>query len=317
MGEVRMFSFAFSTHAEKKQTVPLGMAGVLVTLLVLCAPAVAQQPKKFKVLHIGTSGSMALNAGSGTKEQTAIETLQSFIKTETGFDNDILRQKNYQDLAHKMAKGELQLGVFQGFEFVWAVEKDPKLRPLALAVDVYPYRYAYLMVGRDSKITDFAALQGKSLSLPNVAQGQLRLYIERLCESHSKPLNAFFSKVTTPDNVEDALDDAVDGVVQAAVVDRGGLEAYRRRKPGRFKQLRELMHSQAFPPPLVAYYEGVLDNETRQRFLNGLLTANQKERGQSLLTLFRLTGFIAPPSNFEQVLAETRKAYPPPKEGTK
>src|SRR5439155_17447571 len=100
----------------------------------------------------------ALNAGSGTKEQTAIETLQGFIKTETGFDNDIVRQKDYQELARKMAKGELQLGVFQGFEFAWAQEKDAKFRPLALAVDVYPYRYAYLMVGRDSKVADFAAL---------------------------------------------------------------------------------------------------------------------------------------------------------------
>jgi hypothetical protein len=102
-------------------------------------------------------------------------------------------------------------------------------------------------------------------------------------------------------------------VVQVAVVDRVGLEAYRRRKPGRFNRLRELMHSQAFPPPLVVYYDGILDKATRQRFLDGLLGANQKEKGQSLLTLFKLTGFIVPPNNFEQVLAETRKAYPPPK----
>jgi ABC-type phosphate/phosphonate transport system substrate-binding protein len=298
---------------ERKSAFARIRSAAVVVMLILGAPGFGQQPKKIKVLHIGTSGSMALNAGSGAKEQTAIETLQSFIKTETGFDNDIARQKDYQELAHKMAKGELPLGVFQGYEFAWAGEKDVKLRPLALAVDVYPFRYAYLMVGRDSTITDFAALQGKILSLPNVGQGQLRLYVDRLCENHGKPLDAFFSKITTPDNIEDALDDAVDGVVQAAVVDRGGLEAYRRRKPGRFKRLRDLMHSQAFPPPLVAYYEGVLDKETRQRFLDGLLNANQKEKGQALLTLFRLSGFVVPPSNFEQVLAETRKAHPPPK----
>src|SRR5438132_1698008 len=144
-GEVsmfRLFSFAAS--------------GVLAALLVLWAPALGQQPKKIKLLHIGTSGSLALNAGSGAKEQTAMETLQSFIKTETGFDNDIVQQKNYHELAQKMARGELQLGVFQGYEFAWAHEKHAKLRPLALAVDGYPYRFAYLMVGRDSKISDFA-----------------------------------------------------------------------------------------------------------------------------------------------------------------
>src|SRR5262249_24094863 len=93
-GEVPMFRFLFPKKGS-------GAFFVLVSL-VLCAPAFGQQPRKFKVLHIGTSGSMALYAGSGTKEQTAIETLQSFIKTETGFDNDIARQKDYRELAQKM-----------------------------------------------------------------------------------------------------------------------------------------------------------------------------------------------------------------------
>jgi ABC-type phosphate/phosphonate transport system substrate-binding protein len=286
-----------------------GATAVLVSML--SAPGAAQQPKKIKFLHIGTSGGMALNAASGTNEQTAIDTLRAFIKSETGFDNDIVRQASYQELAQKMAGGQLQLGVFQGYEFAWAQAKDPKLQPLALAVDEYIYRFAYLMVNRDSKITDFAALQGKTLSLPKVGQGQLRVYVARQSEEHGKPLQSFFSKISTPDNIEDALDDVVDGVVTAAVVDRVGLEAYKRRKPGRFTRLRELMHSQAFPPPLVAYYDNMVDKATLQRFQQGLLTANQKDKGQTLLTLFHLTGFATPPRDFPQVLAQTRKNYPP------
>jgi ABC-type phosphate/phosphonate transport system substrate-binding protein len=283
----------------------------LLTLCVLSAPGYAQQGKKIEVLHIGTSGALALNAASGTKEETAIEALRGFIKSETGFDNDIVRAKNYEELVRKMASGQLHLGVFQGYEFAWALEHDSKLRPLALAVDVYPFRYAYLIVRRDSKVSNFAQLQGQVLSLPNVGQSQLRLYVERLSQENGKPVEAFFSKVTTPDNIEDALDDVVDGVVQVATVDRVGLEAYRRRKPGRFNKLRELMRSEPFPPPLVADYEGVLDKQTRKRFQDGLLNANRKEKGQALLTLFRLTGFELPPSNFGQALAETRKKYPP------
>jgi hypothetical protein len=100
-------------------------------------------------------------------------------------------------------------------------------------------------------------------------------------------------------------------------VDRVGLEAYKRRKPGRFAQLRELAHSQPFAPPLVAYYNEVVDPQTRKRFQDGLLTANGKEKGQRLLNLFKLTGFESPPNDLSQVLAETRKAYPPPKEAAK
>jgi len=275
-----------------------------------------QPAKKIDVLHIGTSGSLALNA-SGTKEETALDTLKSFIKSETGFDNELIQQKNYEELIQKMASGQLQLGVFQGFEFAWAQAENAKLQPLALAVDVYHYRYAYLMVRRDSKFVDLAALQGQTLSIPQVGQGHLRLFVERRSQTHGKPLEAFFSKIATPGTIEDALDDVVDKVVQAAVVDRVGLEAYKRRKPGRFAQLKELEHSPAFPPPLVAYYDEVVDQQTRQRFKDGLLTAKDKEKGQRLLNLFKLTGFDVPPRDFGQVLAETQKAYPPPKEAAK
>lgn len=311
-----MVRSSFCPHGIDRNSAIL--AWILALFLSLPGtPAHAQQAGKLDFLHIGTSGSLALSAGSGTKEQTAIETLESFIKSETGFNSDIVRQANYEELSKKMAKGQLQLGVFQGFEFAWAQAKDAKLQPLALAVDVYVYRFAYLMVNRDSKIANFAALQGQTLALPNVGQGHLALFIERQSEENGKPLHTFFSKIKISDNIEDALDDVVDGVVQAAVVDRVGLEAYRRRKPGRFNRLRELMHSQAFPPPLVAYYDNVVDRTSRERFQQGLLTANQKEKGQALLTLFRLSGFSVAPSDFAQVLAQTLKNYPPPKAAAK
>src|SRR5207244_11836898 len=94
----------------------------------------------------------------------------------------------------------------------------------------------------------------------------------------SSDLKTFFPKITSPENTEDALDDVVDGVVQAAVVDRAGLEAYKRRKPGRFNRLKEVARSQPLPPPLVAYYEGVLDQDTLKRFGDGLLNARRKEK---------------------------------------
>jgi ABC-type phosphate/phosphonate transport system substrate-binding protein len=311
-----MARFSFCPEGMNRRGIALAW-GFAALLSMLGTPAHAQQAGKLEVLHIGTSGGLALNASSGVSEQTAIESLQSFIKTETAFNNDILRQTNYEELARKMAKGQFHLGVFQGYEFAWAREKDPKFQPLALAVDVYVYRFAYVMINRDSKVASFSALQGQTLSLPNVGQSQLKLYAERLCGENGKPLHAFFSTIKTPDSDEDALDDVVDGVVQAAVVDPVGVEAYKQRKPGRYKRLRELTHSQAFPPPLVAYYDDVVDEATRQRFRQGLLTANQKERGQTLLTLFRLTGFAAPPKDFAQVLAQTQKDYPPPKAAAK
>ena len=48
----------------------------------------------------------------------------------------------------------------------------------------------------------------------------------------------------------------------------------------------------------------------------GLLNASKSDRGQTILTTFRLTGFEAAPDDFPKVLADTRKTYPP-EEGAK
>jgi ABC-type phosphate/phosphonate transport system substrate-binding protein len=183
---------------------------------------------------------------------------------------------------------------------------------LALAVNVHRYPVAYVVVRRDNPAKDFAGLQGQSLTLPNVGEGFLRLFINGQSQITGKPPEALFSKITSRDNVEDAVDDVVDGAVQAAVADRAALEAYKQRKPGRFNRLKMIARSQPFPPVVVAYDGTVLDEATLQRFREGLLNAGRAEGGKTMLTLFRLTGFEPIPTDFGKMLAQTRQAYPPP-----
>ena len=263
------------------------------------------------MLHIGSSGSLTGSVGQG-KEKAAMMTLQGYIKEETGLDSEIHRLKSWQVLADKMHQGQLQIGVFQGYEFAWAQAEHPGLKPLALAVNVYLYPVAYVVARRDDPATDFAGLQGQSLSIPALGLGFLRLFVDRQCEARGKKADAFFASIAAPDNAEDALDDVVDGKIQATVIDRATLTAYKQRKPGRFKQLKEVAHSEPFPPVVVAYASSTLDEKTLRRFADGLLNATKNEKGETLLTLFHLTGFASVPEKFEQVLAQTRKAYAAP-----
>ena len=295
---------------EQKQAGRFFFGGALVGLLVLAGAVVQGRPAKIDVLRIGTSGTLAAEGGA-RDEKSALKSLRRFIRDETGLKNKILDQKDWRELADKMSQGKLHVGVFQGYEFAWAQEKYPRLRPLALAVNVYKYPVAYVVVRKDNPARDFAGLQGQSLALVKTNQRFLRLDLDRQCGAHGKKTEKFFSKITTRKNFEDALDDVVDGVVQVTVCDRATLEAYKQRKPGRFRQLKPVAHSQPFPPGVVAYYEGELDKETLRRFRKGLLNASKKERGRTMLTMFRLTSFQPVPEDLEQVLARTRKAYPP------
>jgi ABC-type phosphate/phosphonate transport system substrate-binding protein len=286
----------------------------MAALLAIPAVAVTAQQGKIDVLRIGSSGNLTGDK-QDAKEKSALATLKSFIKDETGLDNEILRQKDWQVLADKMAKGKLQIGVFQGYEYAWAREKYPGLKPLALAINVYRYPVAYVVVKRTNAAKDFAGLKGQSLAIPATGQQYLRLFIERQCEALGNKPAAFFAKIQAPDNVEAALDEVVDGTAQAVVADRAGLEAYKRRKPGRFKQLKEVGKSPPLPPTIIAYYDSVLDQATRKRLLDGLLHASRTEKGETMLTFFRLTGFETAPGDFERVLEQTRKNYPPASAG--
>jgi ABC-type phosphate/phosphonate transport system substrate-binding protein len=286
----------------------LGLRAVAfaAVLSVPLAAASARQDR-LSFLHIGTSRPLT----GERNEKSSLETLRAFIKDETTLDSEITRQKDWQELAEKMSKGQLEVGVFQGYEFAYAKEKYPGLKPLAVAVNVYVYPVAYVVARSDEKIEKFAGLQGKSVAMIADGPGFLKLFAQRQCDAAGKKLETFFSKIISPDNYEDTLDDVVDSQAGAAVVDRAALEAYKRRKPGRFSHLRPVVQSKPFPPAVVACYGNFLNEETRDNFRDGLLNAANKEKGQTMLTLFRLTGFQAPPRDFDKVLAETRAAYPP------
>ena len=283
----------------------------VITLGASNATVNGQEPK-LTVLSIGWSDSVTTTTTDTKREEGALQTLKNFIQNETGFKNEILRQKDWLALADKMAKGLLHVGVFQGYEFAWAQEKYADLHGLAIAVSTHRYPTVHIVAKGNSPAKKFADLQGQSLALPNSSQHHVDLFVERQSQANGKTTTNFFSQITSLDNVEDALDNVVDGAVHSAAVDRAALEAYKARKPGRIKQLKVVAQSQPFPPPVVACYGKNLDAAACHRLGVGLLGAHRKETGETVLTLFRLSRFETIPDDFAKVLAQTRKTYPPP-----
>jgi len=283
----------------------------LTTILSIPLALAEGAPAKIDVLHVGTSGT--LTGEQGSREKGALESLKSFIKEVTGLDNDITRQKDWRELTDKMAKGQLHIGVFQGYEFGWAQKEHAELKPLALAINLYRYPVVYAVTAKDNPAKDFAGLQGHTVCLPDTGQPYLQLFAAHEAKAQGKDLKDFFSKVTAEQGVEDCLDNVVDGTVQAAIVDRAALEAYKQRKPGRFNKLKEVAKSKPFPPVVIAYYDKVLDESTLKPFREGLEGAGKTEKGKTMMTLFHLTAFESVPDDFAKVLADTLKDYPAPK----
>jgi len=280
-------------------------SALAILLLASAAGVLAQAPSKPKTLLIGSTGL----EGTDAKEKAALKTLKAFIKDETGLQNEIRRRDGWRQLAEELAAGKLHVGVFQGDEFAWAKSKDPALEPLALGINVDRYPVGYVVAKKGGKVSKVGDLKGKDVTLASTAPRFLFSFLRK--ETGSKPED-YFSALKKTENVEDALDDVVDGKVPAAVVEKGSLEAFRRRKPGRFKQLEPVAKSEPFPPVVIAFHRDALDKSLLAAFKTGLLNSSKTERGRTMLTLFRLTGFEPVPSDFDKVLTATEKTYPPP-----
>jgi len=282
-----------------------------LAILLASTVGVLAQDTKPKTLLIGSTGL----GGGGAKEKAALRTLKTFIKDETGLENEIRRRPGWRELADELTADKLHIGVFEGDEFAWAKSKHPELEPIALGINTDRYPVGYVVARKGGKVSKVTDLKGKDVALTTDAPRFLFSFLRK--ETGAKAED-YFSALKKTENVEDALDDVVDGKVPAAVVEKASLEAFRRRKPGRFKQLEPVAKSEPFPPVVIAFHRGGLDKSLRTSFNTGLLNSSKTERGRTMLTLFRLTGFEPVPSDFDKVLTATEKTYPPPpKDSTK
>src|SRR5580700_1046759 len=83
---------------------------------LLCCTAGQGEPRKLAVLRVGSTGTLTGNPDS-PKEKVGLATLEKFIRDETGLNNQIHGQQKWNVLAQKLAKGDLDVGVFQGYEY--------------------------------------------------------------------------------------------------------------------------------------------------------------------------------------------------------
>jgi ABC-type phosphate/phosphonate transport system substrate-binding protein len=239
--------------------------------------------------------------------------LKLILEEQTGKAGEILSGGSFEDLAQQLKDDKVQLAVFHGVEFAWARQKQPSLKALLVAVNQRRDARADLVVRKDAKYAGPEDLKGQAVALPRFSHEHCWLFLRRRCAPPETAPEKYFSQMTAPVTDEDALDDVVDGAVQAAVVDTVFLEAYQKDKPGRAARLHTLVHSEAYPGAIlvIAYHPGVLNDKQLERFRDAMTDAQSTENGRRFLKLCRVTAFEAAPDDFEQTLADAAKKYPP------
>jgi ABC-type phosphate/phosphonate transport system substrate-binding protein len=285
----------------------------LMGIAVACtAPVPAKDRATDGALRIGIVRSL-FHGRSDRLVEALMDPFRTLLETQTGMSGKLIAAEDSRRLGQWLAEDQVELGIFHGIEFAWARQRHPDLRPLTIAVSHDAHLRACLLVRADEPARKWIDLKGQRLAVPQHSREHCQLFLKRRCKENGGQLpRQFFSQVASADNAEEALDDVVDGAFEAAIVDKIALQCYRRRKPARAARLRVIDESEIFPASVIAYHSGALDGATLKHFHEGLVNARNTALGQQLLTLWKLTGFEAIPTDYEQTVRNILKVYPPP-----
>jgi ABC-type phosphate/phosphonate transport system substrate-binding protein len=276
--------------------------------LVLDRSAGAEEISRTPPIRVGVTGSAFRDTPAPTVKMM-MKPLKSLLESQTGVNGDLVPGGDALSLGNQLADDKVQLAIFHGFEFAWVKQKHPDLKPLILCACPATCGKVNVVVLKDSTAKSMADLKGLKFALAPLTREHCHLFLERQCV---EPPCKFFSEVNRPENIEEALDDVVDGLVDATVVDGMALENYAERKPGRFAKLKTLIQSEVFPNGVIACNPANFNEESQKKLRDGLMNAVQKPKGQLLLAICRITSFEKVPDDFDKELKEIAKAYPPP-----
>jgi ABC-type phosphate/phosphonate transport system substrate-binding protein len=271
----------------------------------------ADETSESAPIKIGLAKSLFKEAPDGVLALMS-QPFNILMQTQTGMTGDLVKGGDYNDLGKKLVDNQVQLGIFLGIEFAWARTKYPDLKPLMIAINEQRRLRAYLVVRDDSEVTCFADLKGQVLCVPKGNKEHCALYLERCCREDCGCTAGELGKLSAAPTCEDALDDVVDKVAQGCLIDSVSLSTFKKRKPGRYAQLKKVAQSEVFPAAVVAYQPGALSKATLERFQDGMKEATKTVLGRQLLTLWKLSDFELVPDDYEQTCADIVKTYPPP-----
>jgi ABC-type phosphate/phosphonate transport system substrate-binding protein len=276
---------------------------------VLALGLVAAAGREPMAVEVALSASLF---GGEKDEDALLKKMQPFadsIKQRTQVQGHFRVLRGTAALAKAFQDRKIQMAVVPGHEYGWLRAQIPQITPVVVAVQEKVALRAYVVVPQGNAAQSVADLKGQPLALAPRTPPHARFYLEQLA---GQPLEQFFKEVPAR-STDAALDAVVDKQATVTAVGETGLAAFKDNKPGRYNRLRTLAESPPFPATVFVYDPRGADPQVLAKFRDSLLGANQTVEGRQTLTLWQLTAFQAVPADYEKLVSDIVKAYPPPK----
>jgi ABC-type phosphate/phosphonate transport system substrate-binding protein len=284
----------------------IALAGVWLFGVAVATPAAAADPP---AVRIGLPQGMFRDVPPALAEALA-KPFKGLMERQAGVAGEVALFPDAAAIARKLSAGDLEVGVLHGFEYAWVRAAHPDLEPIAVAAPHGKLLHACVVVHQGNAAAGVADLKADPIAVPKGIKAHCLLYLDRLRDG--LPADAAKPTPATGLSTEEVLNAVAAGDRPAALVDGGALAGYQIVQPGAAKQLKVICKSDPFPPSVVVYRRGGLDEATVSRLRAGLTSASRTPQYKPLLLLWNLQGFDAPSADYEAQLAAVAKAYPAP-----
>ena len=284
-----------------------------VMLIVALPSAATEAGEKAKRLQIGMAKSFFYERSKSSIE-IAADDFKDVMKKTTGLDGELIAKYDAAEVAQKLNEKQLDFGIFHALELAWLQKKHADFRPLMISANKQREERAYVIVHKSSAAKALADLRGKKIDVPAATKQRCRLFLEKHCtDKGQKGLAEFFGAIEKSPTPGAALDDLARGKLDAAVVDETALAHYKEvRGPVFEKNLRVLDQSEVFPPSVIVFKEGAIDQAVLKQFRDGLLKAHTTDQGREMMKEWNIEAFEVMPTDYAKRLDDVLKAYPPP-----
>ncbi|MSR53693.1 MAG: hypothetical protein EXS09_10455 [Gemmataceae bacterium] len=242
----------------------------------------------------------------------AAQPFSDLVKDQTGLLAEVVQDPDAMSVAKALDEGKLHLGVFQGHEFAWAQSKYPKLQTLVCLVYRPKEFQGIILVRADSKAKDLGDLKGSKLVLASTLKDHARLFLNkrRVDEMGDDKFGSTAEAATVHEGIHKVQDKEAD----VTVADFADWSYFQKLYPGPSQNLKVLSKSEVFPPTVLVYNKGSLDEAILKTIRDGFLNVHKSPKGARMMGMIRIDRFDPIPADYDGLLKTTLKSYPRPTE---
>lgn len=213
-----------------------------------------------------------------------------YISSKLGQSVQYIDAENYDDINHKLMRGEIDAGFVCSGPYVdGKSEFGLELLAVPRAYGKTTY-HAYIIVPKNSKAKSLDDLKGKSFAFTDPLSNTGRLVPEFMLKSKGNVPEKFFRKITYSGSHDKSISAVNQGLVDGASVDSLIWEYANRTKPELTAMTRIILKSEPYAiPPFVVRPK--LDPVLKRKLADILLEAHNNPAGKALLDKMMIERF--------------------------